>query len=185
MFKCKYCEKEFDTKQQLGGHIIWCKENPNRNGHSGFEEYNEKRKQGISINEITEDEYGHKTIMRYCDKHGYTEFVLRRDGIYRCRKCAADYVQKRRKEIKKILVDYKGGKCERCEYDECIAALEFHHINPDEKDFGISASGVTRSLEILKKEVDKCVLLCCNCHRKLHWLLDCGVPVDLETFLKK
>lgn len=175
MFKCKYCGKEFETKEQLGGHMVWCKENPNRNGHSGFKKYDD----------IPEEDMGKKVIMRNCDKHGYTEFTLRKDGVYRCKKCASDAVQKRRKKLKEELVTYKGGKCERCGYDECIAALEFHHINPDEKEFGISTTGVTRSLEVLKKEADKCVLLCCNCHRKLHWLLDSGVPVDLETFLKK
>jgi len=175
MFKCKYCGKEFKTKEQLGGHVVWCKENPNRNGHSGFKKYDA----------IPEKDKGKKVIMRNCGKHGYTEFTLRKDGAYRCKKCAADAVQKRRKKLKKELVAYKGGKCEKCGYDECIAALEFHHINPDKKEFGIGAAGVTRSLDALKKEADKCVLLCCNCHRKLHWLLDNHVPVDLETFLKK
>ena len=168
MFKCKYCGKEFETKEQLGGHIIWCKENPNR-----IESNSQKCKDDFP-----------KVIMKNCDKHGYTEYILRKDGVYRCKKCAADAVQKRRKKLKEELVTYKGGKCERCGYDECIAALEFHHINPDEKEFGICTTGVTRSLEVLKKEADKCVLLCCNCHRKLHWLLDNGNPVDIETYLK-
>ena len=176
MFKCKYCGQEFDTKQKLGGHIVWCKENPNRDGKSGF-----KRR----IEEIPEEEIGKKTVMMKCDKHGYTEFTLRKDGVYRCKKCASDAVQKRRRKLKEELVAYKGGKCERCGYDECIAALEFHHINPEEKEFGIGAAGITRSLESIKKEADKCVLLCCNCHRELHWKIDNGISIDIKTFLKK
>ena len=185
MFKCKYCGKEFETKQKLGGHIIWCKENPNMNGHSGFEKYNEDRKQSISSKDVSEDEYGHKTIMRECDKHGYTTFVLRKDGHYRCRKCASENVSLRRQKVKELLTEYKGGKCEICGYDKCIAALEFHHINSDEKEFGIATSGSTKKLELLKKEADKCLLLCCNCHRELHWKLDHNIPVDLESIVKK
>jgi len=175
MFKCKHCGKEFDTKQKLGGHIIWCKENPNRNGKSGFKKHED----------VPEEDKGKHIIMRTCDKHGYTEFVLRKDGIYRCKKCSSESVQKRRKEIKEALVKYKGGKCEKCGYDKCIAALEFHHINPEEKEFGISAAGVTRSMSVLQKEADKCVLLCSNCHREFHWKLDNGIVLDVETFLKK
>lgn len=71
---------------------------------------------------------------------------------------------RRRAKIK--LVEYKGGKCERCGYDKCIKALEFHHLNPKEKDFTIS--GKSWSFERLKKEVDKCILVCSNCHSEIH-----------------
>lgn len=71
-----------------------------------------------------------------------------------------------RKRVKKKLVEYKGGKCECCGYDRCIEALEFHHINPSEKDFTIS--GTSKSFETLKKEVDKCILVCSNCHKEIH-----------------
>ena len=64
------------------------------------------------------------------------------------------------------LVNYKGGKCERCGYDKCVQALQFHHLNPDEKDFAIS--GKSYSFERLKKEVDKCIMVCANCHIEIH-----------------
>ena len=66
------------------------------------------------------------------------------------------------------MVEYKGGKCEICGYDRCITALEFHHLNRGEKDFSISESTYSRSMEDLKKEVDKCILVCANCHREIH-----------------
>ena len=66
------------------------------------------------------------------------------------------------------LVEYKGGKCEICGYDKCVDALEFHHLNPDEKEFGLSNVD-TRALSILKKEADKCILICSNCHREIHY----------------
>ena len=43
MFKCKYCGKEFENKNQLGGHIIWCKENPNRSGKCNFNKQNNNK----------------------------------------------------------------------------------------------------------------------------------------------
>lgn len=71
-----------------------------------------------------------------------------------------------RKRMKVKMVEYKGGKCQICGYDKCIEALDFHHINPKEKDFSIS--GGTRSFETLKPELDKCILVCANCHREIH-----------------
>ena len=64
--------------------------------------------------------------------------------------------------------NYKGGKCAKCGYDKCQRALSFHHINPKEKDFDLSSKGLTRSWERIKKEIDKCVLLCANCHMEVH-----------------
>ncbi len=73
-----------------------------------------------------------------------------------------------RKLIKQWALDYKGNKCKYCGYDKCIEALEFHHINPDEKDFSISDRNIKLDWEEIKKELDKCVLVCSNCHREIH-----------------
>ncbi len=63
----------------------------------------------------------------------------------------------------------RGGKCERCGYDKNISALDFHHINPDEKKFEIDIRKFSNTnLEDLQKEIDKCILLCANCHREEH-----------------
>lgn len=79
----------------------------------------------------------------------------------------AQAVTIKRRVIKKALIEYKGSKCERCGYNKCIRALEFHHINPNEKDFGISKC-ITKSMSTLKQEVDKCILVCSNCHAEIH-----------------
>ena len=71
-----------------------------------------------------------------------------------------------RKRKKLELIEYKGGKCEKCGYKKSTWALEFHHKDPSEKDFGIS--GKSWSFERLKKEVDKCILVCSNCHHEIH-----------------
>jgi predicted HNH restriction endonuclease len=77
-------------------------------------------------------------------------------------------VHKRRKKIREMAIKYKGGKCEICGYSKCIEALEFHHVNTTGKDFSISDKGYTRSWEKVKKELDKCILVCANCHREIH-----------------
>ena len=67
-----------------------------------------------------------------------------------------------------MAVEYKGGRCQVCGYERCIEALEFHHLDPTQKDFGISHRGYTRSWEKVKEEINKCILLCANCHREFH-----------------
>lgn len=67
-----------------------------------------------------------------------------------------------------MAVELKGGRCEQCGYNRCIEALEFHHIDSQEKDFNISQRGYTRSWDRVVKELGKCIMLCANCHRELH-----------------
>ena len=77
-------------------------------------------------------------------------------------------VHARRKKIRQQAIEYKGGKCEMCGYDCCNDALEFHHNNLSDKKFGISAKGYTRSWKEVKDGLDKCIMICANCHRELH-----------------
>lgn len=77
-------------------------------------------------------------------------------------------VHKRRKKIRQMAVEYKGGKCEQCGYDRCIEALEFHHLDASKKDFNVSQRGYTRSWKRVVEELKKCTMLCANCHRELH-----------------
>jgi len=67
------------------------------------------------------------------------------------------------------MIEYKGGKCEHCGYDKCPAAFDFHHLDPSKKDFNLSTLR-NYKLENIKSELDKCLLLCSNCHRELHYL---------------
>lgn len=77
-------------------------------------------------------------------------------------------VDKRRKKIKSWAIEYKGGKCSLCGYKRYQGALEFHHLDSFKKDFGLSMAGLTRSWERTKKELDKCLLVCSNCHKEVH-----------------
>lgn len=106
--------------------------------------------------------------MLTCKRHGYTESISNGVGKKRCKRCRSEAVARRRRKVKELLVEYKGGKCERCGYDKCIRALDFHHKDRDEKSFGLSSKGHTFSLSRGKTEVDKCELLCANCHRETH-----------------
>lgn len=84
------------------------------------------------------------------------------------RKRNSEKVKKRRNKLKDLSIEYKGGKCMICGYSKCKGALEFHHLDPSEKDFGISSNGNIRSWEAIKHELDKCIMVCANCHREIH-----------------
>ncbi len=77
---------------------------------------------------------------------------------------------KRKKSHKQKLVDYKGGKCYVCGYNKCNRALEFHHLDPALKDPILfrRISNSKRNIKADLVELDKCVLLCANCHREVH-----------------
>lgn len=87
----------------------------------------------------------------------------------------------KRRNDKIIYLDYKDNKCEKCGYDNCNASLTFHHKDPEIKEFTIGSlsermNSVNDLNNIIKKELDKCNLLCMNCHREEHF--------DIEFFEK-
>lgn len=106
--------------------------------------------------------------IKICSKHGETLHFRDSSGRWRCRKCRVEAVQRRRSKIKEMAVQYKGGRCCICGYKKFIGALEFHHLNPKEKDFSISLKGYTKGWGTVKAELDKCILVCANCHREIH-----------------
>lgn len=72
------------------------------------------------------------------------------------------------RELKSRLVGLLGGKCVRCGYKNCLAALEFHHRDPKTKSFSLGSVSCNTPWEKLVKEAAKCILLCANCHREHH-----------------
>jgi len=66
------------------------------------------------------------------------------------------------------MVAYLGGKCSVSGYDKCIAALDFHHVQPADKGDFILSQSHCRSWDSVKAELDKCVLLCRNGHAEYH-----------------
>src|SRR4030043_1994109 len=77
-------------------------------------------------------------------------------------------VSKRRRKLKRMIVEYKGGKCIICGYNKYVGAFDLHHKKDSKKEFGLSLRGLTHSWAKIKKAADKCVLVCANCHREIH-----------------
>ncbi len=108
-----------------------------------------------------------KFATRVCATHGETEFVLEGRGYYRCKRCRQQRVIDWRRRARLTLVAEAGGACMLCGYDRYIGALHFHHVDPSQKEFGISRRGFTRSIAKMREEAAKCVLLCSNCHAEV------------------
>jgi hypothetical protein len=77
-------------------------------------------------------------------------------------------VTRRRKRLKQMAISLKGGKCQFCGYNKYNGALDFHHIDESTKKFNLSTRGLTRSWKKIKDELQKCILVCANCHREIH-----------------
>ena len=103
---------------------------------------------------------------RVCARHGLVRFVRDSHGT-RCSKCRSEQVARRRRRVKRILVREAGGCCARCGYDRYVGALQFHHLDPAEKSFHLGMGGLTRSLDAMRAEAAKCMLLCSNCHAEV------------------
>lgn len=110
---------------------------------------------------------GSTGVVAFCPVHGSTQLVPRPGGGFRCLRCRNDAVLARRRRVKAILVADAGGACALCGYDRTTAALQFHHVDPAAKSFGIAGAGMARSLARARAEAAKCVLLCANCHAEV------------------
>lgn len=98
--------------------------------------------------------------------------------------CINCKLKARRYKVKKRAVDYKGGCCSKCGYNKCIKALEFHHLDPSKKEF-LLGDCQHKTWEDIRVELDKCDLLCSNCHREIHSNLesyDKYIELDLKQF---
>ena len=85
-----------------------------------------------------------------------------------CKDCDRINTIIRQTIFKELCVEYKGGKCEKCGYSNYVGALDFHHKDPSQKEFGIARVKLRKFDKNIKKELDKCLLLCANCHREEH-----------------
>ena len=88
-----------------------------------------------------------------------------------CKVCVHHLTLDRQRSIKEKMVEYKGGKCIKCGYDGHTAAFDFHHRDPNEKELAPSRFRNTsweKNYNKITKELDKCDLLCKNCHAITH-----------------
>jgi 5-methylcytosine-specific restriction endonuclease McrA len=118
------------------------------------------KSQGKSYNEIKKELGCSKGTISYYLGHGRKERTV------------AATKARRLKDRREIKLKH-GGCCSKCGYSKCLAALQFHHIEPINKKFGITealrSSKLKYSMEEIQKESEKCILLCANCHLELHY----------------
>ena len=79
------------------------------------------------------------------------------------------YNKKWEQKKKEVLHRLKINGCAICSYNECDASLDFHHTNPGDKKFALDKRGISKRDKNLVEELNKCILLCANCHRKIHY----------------
>ena len=105
---------------------------------------------------------------RRCEECGHWYQPKHDTARYCGTRCSQLAIRNRRRRLRKNqAVVYKGGRCQRCGYKKCTYALEFHHRTARYKES--SASNILDwQWSVLKRELDKCDLLCANCHRELH-----------------
>jgi hypothetical protein len=101
----------------------------------------------------------------------------------RCNSCRSNRASpEARRELKAWMIEYKGGACQLCGYLNHWAALTFHHVDPRLKRFNIAGSH-GRRLETLREELDRCVLVCGNCHDELEDGVTV-VPLDVAQAIR-
>lgn len=156
---CAICQKSFPNRLKIDGKFRVLKSRKRCLECSPFGSHNTSSiaRHGKELREYSTEKKCKRCLKKFVRKGSY---------------CAACQTTVRRERIRRKLAEYKGGKCERCGYDKCTRALAFHHRDPKEKLFNISGNEC-RSWEIVKREVDKCDMLCHNCHaevEEIEWL---------------
>lgn len=84
-----------------------------------------------------------------------------------CKTCANRRSNTRIKSQKLRAITHMGGSCTRCGYDASPSALEFHHTIPAEKEYAWDEMRKMSWHKVLL-ELEKCILVCANCHREIH-----------------
>jgi len=115
-------------------------------------------------------------LCKFCGETHKSKFYEVTDGhskkkhIHKsvCKKCHSIRTNCYIQQYKKDCVLYKGGKCSICGYNKCIGSLVFHHRDPKIKDPNWHRMRSWK-LDRIKKEIDKCVLVCANCHGEIHY----------------
>lgn len=148
MPKCTDCGEHFSSRTKINGIIKQLRNRKRCLNCNPFNNKNCQKFDGIKNCDSCDREFKYKNGKR----------------LKNCNSC---YTKLRREKFKSQAIIYKGGSCSVCGYDRCSQSLVFHHLNPNEKSFNIS-NAYCRSWENVVKELDKCILLCHNCHDEFH-----------------
>lgn len=150
---CKKCNNQFpnrvtiEGKQRILNRRKYCLD------CSPFDKHNTKQ-----LDKFPSD-------LTICCKCGKSYLYERGKGLSRTI-CGSCLTNRQRNWKKEKAVQLLGGKCQLCGYDKCNQALQFHHKNPEKKEFGISGMYCI-SWERIEREIKKCILLCANCHTEV------------------
>lgn len=185
--ECKKCGELFEIHQEIDGKARNLKKRIYCLNCSPFGSNNNK-----NLENAIKYGYNHEThkLCTRCDtvkelseENYYKRKDRKGNGFHHfCKKCLSNISADNQKALKSWAVEYMGGKCVHCGYNKCIAAMEFHHLDPSEKDYEPARLfGQNQPREIIKRELDKCLLLCANCHREEHYRLKFGDEIRVET----
>jgi hypothetical protein len=166
MKKCLKCDKEFELYLKIGDktHNMcnrkYCLE------CSPFKKHN-------TINFAKNDANNNLLcICKYCDKK-YKYKINHHKGYAKdiCNSCKTTL---KRLQIKKKMIDYKGGSCCKCGFtSENMRNLSFHHLH--NKKIEIAENCYKLPWKVIKEELDKCILVCCHCHNDIHYEQDSAI----------
>lgn len=158
---CKKCNIVFPFRVIIDGKIRNLKSRKYCLKCSPFGQHNTSL-----LEKVKNIEYESNTLI--CINCGREYILIRGKKVGHTLTTCNSCVQKiRYHALKKRAVNFLGGKCIVCDYKKDMAALEFHHVDPLQKEFGIG-SGRNTPWGKLQIELNKCVLLCCRCHREVH-----------------
>jgi hypothetical protein len=164
MPNCQLCDSFFPFRKIINGkirnlsHRKYCLSCSPFGKHNTRPISNVKNRNSVSVRSDT------VSSCRLCKR----EYVINRKQGHSHNTCNSCLQRIRQIKMKQAAVTYKGGSCTNCGYKRSIAALIFHHIDPSTKEFSI-AMKYNFSWERIKSELDKCELLCANCHAEVHF----------------
>jgi len=112
------------------------------------------------VGRVYREKHGHKLRIESGCRRGQTYYQSRKDFLL-------EKANKTRKDNKQWAVDFLGGVCSRCQIVYPLVCYDFHHKDPKKKDYSPTCL-LQGSRKKLQEEIEKCVLVCANCHRLIH-----------------
>lgn len=157
---CNKCDRQFPNSIIVEGKRKYLQHRKYCLDCSPWGEHNTK---SLTVDRSTIEKDSKIFICKRCSK----EYIYGRSSGNTLTYCASCMVNNGRTRQKQKAIDYKGGKCEICNYSKCNRALQFHHLDESKKEFTISSCHC-RSWDSIQNELDKCILVCSNCHAEIH-----------------
>lgn len=158
---CQKCNNQFPNRLKIDGKVRVLNSRKFCLECSPFGKHNTKQLNVVKT---------HKVCPQCKNNLKLDNFYKRPDGTPQtyCKKCSNKNSSKRQRELKLKALEYLGNKCQHCGFDKHPAALQFHHVDKSEKEFTLSKRKCA-SIETIKAELDKCIILCANCHAIEHF----------------